>query len=809
MRKKTPKTSGYIFIVLLLALNISVIKSQNIVSGFVSDKNTGEKLIGVSVFNDKGKGTVTNEYGFFSLDAQKDRILSFSFIGYKVKKINIKQDTVVDVKLEPADNEIDEVVISSQKKRIEETEVSTVYANIKDIQKLPSLGGETDIIRSLKLYPGIQSGNEGTTGLYIRGGGPDQNLFLLDGIPLYNISHLFGFMSVFNDDALNSIKVIKGGFPARYGGRLSSVVDVRLKEGNSNKISGNFSAGLISSKFMLEGPVKKNKISFLISARRTYIDAIMHSVYYLLNTDEDFDATYYHFYDITGKINFKLSDKNRFYLSLYSGNDNFVNKFYFKGKDIKQTYFNKLNWGSKLLCFRYNRIFSKKVFFNTSLYYSYYHLINSSSQKFENTQNNSENNAFKINYSSDIKDIGFISDIDFFLSSKWFIKTGFSGKIHNFLPGIKTLKIENGGNNIDNKFSDGVYIPAKEFRAFTENRIKISSKIKLNIGINSSLFTVQDTVYHSFEPRVNGVFLISNNASLKVSYSQMQQYLHLLTNSGFGLPADLWVPPTSLIPPQKSEQYTFGFYKNLSGNITLSVEAYYKRMQNMITYKDNTSYFIENKNWDSKVLKNGKGKSYGAELLVQKNFKKSKIMLAYTLSETTRQFEELNNGKEYPYKYDRRHDIALSFIYNINKKAIFSANWVFGSGNAVTLPVVVYPSTMYPPPVNSFEGTGNENNFLPSVIYRTNTEIFDYGERNSQRLPSYHRLDINFTFKKKKKRGERLFSVGLYNAYNRKNPYYLIYAFSNDAFGDYNTTGEFHIISLFPVLPSVSYSFKF
>lgn len=783
-------------------------QSANI-SGYVSDIETGEKLFGAIIRNYTGKSIVTtNEYGYFSIDYNSATVLYFSYTGYKKieLRLNSAKDTIVNVFLEQ-NNEIEEVVVSSEKNIISQTDINTINVDLKQIRKLPSLGGETDLIKAIKILPGIQSGNEGTTGLYVRGGGADQNLFLLDGVPLYNISHLFGFMSIFNDNAVNSMTIIKGGFPAHYGGRLSSVIDIRMKEGSLKKICGLANIGLISSEFMIEGPIKKDKSSFLISARRTYIDGITG----LLNiaSDSDLKSNYW-FYDITGKVNYKFSDRSRLYFSSYLGDDKYKNEYYYETATYYSKDISEVNWGNRLINLRHNYIFNKKVFLNTSLYYSYYKLNNLYNSEFQNIENNINNYYFGSQYSSDINDIGLISDLDIYKSENYHIKTGLNITRHTFLPGIKNTKTVNAGET--NQYaSDGKYIHANEYRFYIENDINLSSKIKFNLGINTSLFQLNDTFYYSAEPRFSGIFSISDNNSLKASYSKTQQYLHLLTNSSFGLPTDLWVPATEKISPQKAEQFAVGFYQKIAQGFTLSIELYYKKMKNLITYKDNSSFFIEGADWDTKVLTNGKGKSYGTEILLTKSMKKINIMAAYTLSKTTRQFDELNKGKEYSYKYDRRHDIALSVIYKINDNIDFSANWIYGTGNAVTLPIAIYPSTLYPPDnVISFNSDDFSSN-LPflSIQYRNNSEIFDYGERNSQRLPAYHRLDLNFSFKKQKIHGNRVFTVGLYNAYNRRNPYYLTYAFDNDGFGNYDASGEFRIVSLFPVLPSLSYSYEF
>ena len=469
-----------------------------------------------------------------------------------------------------------------------------------------------------------------------------------------------------------------------------------------------------------------------------------------------------------------------------------------------------LAWRSKLASFRYNHLFTKKIFLNTSLYYSHYKLINKTSHSFVNNENTIENELFEMQYSSNINDFGIISDLDIYQSKNYHIKTGINAIRHNFLPGVKAINTKNSETGSESTASSGTNIYANEFRIYIENKLKIASRLRLNLGINASLFNVQKTNYHSLEPRASVIFIFTDKNSIKASYSQTQQYLHLLTNSGFGLPTDLWVPPTSKIKPQKAEQFAIGYYQKLPFNISLSAEAYYKKMKNLINYKENSTHFIESKDWDSKVLTNGLGKSYGFELFIQKEIKKMQVWLGYTFSKTSRQFTELNNGKEYSYKYDRTHDISLSVIYKINKNIDFTASWIYGTGNAVSLPIAVYSSTLFPPDIHG--GTIEENNnplAISKTYYRNNTEIFDYGDKNSQRLPSYHRLDINLSFYKKKKRGERTIKLGLYNAYNRRNPYYLTYVYDNDDQGNYNAKGEFRIVSLFPILPSISHSYNF
>jgi hypothetical protein len=789
------------------------------VYGYVYDQQSNEALIGAYI-KDTGTGntTKTNAYGYYSIKTTSKTSLIASYVGYNAeeKLIIAASDTAVNFNLNAA-NELEEITVTGKSSIITETEINTINLNVKDLKIMPVFGGESDILKAIQSVAGIQSGNEGTTGLYVRGGSPDQNLFLLDGVPLYNVSHLFGFMSVFNDDAINNIKVIKGGFPASYGGRLSSVLDIRMKEGNLKKHSGNISVGLISSKAMIEGPIKKDTASFLLSARRTYIDAFLRPYYYFVSKkDNDQVSAGYFFYDITAKINWKLSSKDRLYLSWYSGKDNYYSSYQSERTNENNEFFindrRDLYWKNRLLNLRHSHIFSKNLFFNANLYYSYYNLTNNYlSQLSSAAEGDTIEQYNQLKYSSKINDFGLSLNLDYYINTQYFLKTGFNAVIHNFLPGIKTHAFNEEGNEVLDE-TGSREIMAKEFRYYIENHLKASENLKFNGGVNFSLFHVEDTSYYSIEPRLSGIFIINSNNSVKAGYTHAQQYLHLLTNSNIGLPTDIWVPPTSKIAPQKARQYTVGYYTKMPAEISLSIEVYHKKISNLITYTDNTSYFIEDQNWDDKVYTEGNGKAYGAEISINKKTNRLNINFAYTLSRSTRQFDEINKGKEYVYKYDRTHDISVNLTYKIKENITLSTNWVYGTGNALTLPVAVYPSVLYPPDRTgwSFYGDGLPISFPGQTThYRDKTELFIFSEKNAYRLPAYHRLDINLTMTKQKKRGIRTFNIGLYNAYNHHNPYYLVYAYNSDASGNLDASGEFRTVSLFPVMPTISYSFKF
>jgi hypothetical protein len=623
-------------------------------------------------------------------------------------------------------------------------------------------------MKAIQLLPGIQAGSEGSSGLYVRGGGPDQNLILLDGVPVYNASHLFGFFSVFNADAIKNVEVIKGGFPAHYGGRLSSVIDISMKDGDKSQVHGEGGIGLIASRLTLEGPIQKGKSSFMISGRRTYIDILAKP----LMNDEDGDVGYY-FYDLNGKVNFKLGNKDHIYFSGYFGND----KFYANQDNDDFGYTNEsrtgLRWGNITAVGRWNHEFAPKLFGNLTTYYSRYQFLISST---ENSTSFGSNEQFLLKYSSGIDDIAVKYDFDYLPGANHFIKTGISYVSHTYTPGALQTKIAASYENFDTTLGNAKTF-AGEIEAYAEDDIRISSKLKANLGVHWTGFTVRNTFMNAIQPRASLRYLINDNLSAKASYVQMNQFIHLLTNSSIGLPTDLWVPVTDKVPVQTSHQVAGGLAYTHNTGIEVSVEGYYKLMDNVIEYKEGASFFNTVTNWEDKI-ETGTGKSYGAELFLQKKKGRFTGMLGYTLSWTTRQFDNLNNGEEYPYRYDRRHDIKIAGVYSLTPKIELSADWVYGTGNAITMPIGIAQGYNY-------------------------GAIEVYGKRNDYRMGAYHRGDVSIKFKKVKKRWERAWILSAYNVYNRYNPFYIR--------RDINVFGypTFTQISLFPVIPSISYQFKF
>lgn len=797
----------YILIFLYLSLSFSSdAQKKYTISGYIQDAETGEKLIGSSIYIKNLKaGTVTNQYGFYSITLPEDSVeLIVAYLGYQTikKRFFLDQDIQFNIDLTPSSLELEEVKVEAESagQIIRETQMSKIVVPVAQIKSLPALFGEVDVMKAMQLLPGVQSGMEGTSGLYVRGGGPDQNLILLDGTPVYNVSHLFGFFSIFNADAINNIELIKGGFPARYGGRLSSVMEINLKEGNMKKIHGEGSIGIISSKLTLEGPIVKDKTSFIVSARRTYLDILIQPLIRALTSEDENTSTGYYFYDLNAKLNHKFSDKDRLYLSIYSGKDKFYNRsksysYLYDGVTYQDQSKSSLSWGNITSALRWNHLLNNKIFSNVTLTYSQYNfMVKNFLEETATADTGTTINSFSLKYLSGINDWSAKIDFDYLPDPNHYIKFGASNIYHTFKPGATTYKITNiGVSDIDSTLgSKDVY--ANEFAIYLEDDIKFTKRLKTNIGLHFSGFMVQGTFYNSLQPRLALRYLLTDSWSAKVSFATMQQYIHLLTNNNIGLPTDLWVPATEKIPPQNSNQVATGLAKNISDKYLLSVEGYYKTMNNLIEYKDGATFLNSETDWQDKV-ETGKGWSYGAELFIQKKRGKTTGWLGYTLSWTNRQFENINFGKKYPYKYDRRHDISIVLIHKLNDKWDFSATWVFGTGNAITLPIVRY---------NGYNDNGIYDYWdCMGGVYCFTNEIEYYEQKNDYRIANYHRLDLGFKHHKERKWGESIWNFGVYNAYIRKNPFY--YYFGRDKRGN----RVLKRVSIFPFIPSVSYSFKF
>ena len=778
------------------------------ISGYIEDDQSGEALLSANVFEGNTKlGTVSNLYGFYSITLPKDSIyLSFSYIGYESQIIGIylDKDITLDVKLNSSTTlKQVEIVAENSVSIEEESQMSSIEVPIQQIKKIPALLGEVDVLKTLQLLPGVQSGGEGQSGLYVRGGSPDQNLILLDGVPVYNANHLFGFFSVFNADAIKDVKLTKGGYPARYGGRLSSVLEINMKEGNKQEFHGSGSVGLISSKLSLEGPIIKDKASFIVSARRTYIDILARPIIrasFRRQSNGDFatsgDVGYY-FYDLNAKVNYKISDKDKLYLSAYTGDDKFyvdITESFGDNSDKIQT---ELGWGNFTSALRWNHLWTNKLFSNVTATYTKYNFGTLVGTDFtSNFDGQLNKQAFSFSYDSGIRDYAIRVDFDYLPNPNHFIRFGGLAMHHRFNPGEFNIKSEQVIDGISLPELDTVFgqvlVDAIEYNAFIEDDFKVTSTLKVNAGVHFSGFNLEGKAYTSIQPRISVRQLLPGKAALKASFATMRQYTQFLTNENIGLPWDQWLPTTENVLPQDSWQVAAGFAKTLEGGYEVSLEGYYKEMKNLISYKEGASLFSVQP-WEELVTQ-GQGRSYGGELFVQKKVGRFTGWLGYTLSWSERQFDDKNFGNWYPFKYDRRHDLSLVGIYELNDKISFSATWVYGTGNAVT-----FADSRIPLLFNNIGG----NEYVQTV------DIFK--ERNNYRQEPYHRLDVNIDFTKQKKFYKRIWSFGAYNAYSRKNPFFLNLeedlVINPDGAPDQKTVLKQY--SLFPIVPSVSYRFEF
>lgn len=798
------------FIVLLCSILATSIYAQRVtISGYITDKESGERLINANVYNKVNyQGTITNTYGFFSLSQPKGEItLVASYMGYQTReiKLNLQEDVSLNIELEIQSGELGEITVSGNKvNKVEETQMSAIELPVQKLKTLPVILGEADVLKVIQLLPGVQSGTEGTSGIYVRGGGADQNLFLLDGVPVYNASHLLGFFSVFNPDAIKTVKLYKGGFPARFGGRLSSVVDISMKDGNMKEFKGDFSIGLISSKLSFEGPIVKDKTSFMVSARRTYVDVLAQPVIAFMNKKEDSNVKMgAFFHDINLKVNHIFSDRSRIYWSGYLGRDKGHEADKYDNGWEEQVATNEyeekfgLGWGNTISSLRWNYLLTPKLFSNTTLTYSKY-FFDIESDELTNNLTDTTNEEVYYRYYSGIEDITAKVDFDYFPAPNHVVKFGTYYTNHHFTPGVSNFKTTNSAYeemNADTSYGNrDIY--AHELSSFIEDDMAITGNININAGIHLSIFNVDNETFIRPQPRLSVRYKGSENWSLKASYSRMAQHVHLLATSGINLPTDLWVPVTKKFEPPISDQYAIGTAINLPFNLSLTLEGFYKDMKNLIAYKEGASFMGGGADWESKVEK-GHGWSYGAEFLLEKTVGKTTGWIGYTWSKTEHQFKNINFGKAFPAKYDRRHDISVVFTHKFSDKFDIGGTWVYETGNAVTLSFSKYPISDIP----------------YSNPYGWNNNVKYYEGRNNYRMPAYHRMDLGMNFHKQKKNGIRTWSVSVYNVYNRLNPFMLTwkYDYENSYTVDYQQIPKQRLIklSLFPIIPSLSYSYKF
>lgn len=813
------------------------------INGFVSDDQSGERLIGASVYDTVSHiGTVTNNSGFYTLTLPKGKhVIQFSYVGYhpsKPQQLLLVSDTLMHRELRP-NTRLDEVTVvgTPSVSSPASVQMSAVEVPVSQIKNIPMIAGEVDVLKAIQLLPGVQSGQEGATGLYVRGGGPDENLIMMDGVPLYNVNHLMGFFSVFNADAVKNVTLYKGNFPAQYGGRLSSIIDVRQNDGSRDSYHGNFTVGLLAAKFNFEGPIPHKKDStgwttLTISARRTYYDLFASPIIAAVTAKENghpMSAGAY-FYDVNAKLSHTFQNQNdKLSASFYMGDDVVYFNQKEKGEKQLQAYTEKMNmrmgWGNILAAVNWEHRYNPRLFSNTQLSYTRYRFqVRQSLEETYEGLGISPRFEQKMEYRSSLQDVMLQSNYDWTPVHNNTLKFGAAYTYHQFRPEVlNNYRLEldasrpEGAFQQDTMLTDGT-MHGHEASLYVEDTYAPWEWLKFSVGLRGSLYAIDGKIYPSYEPRVGLRAIIYKDLALKASYSYTTQYVHLLSNSAVSMPTDLWVPVTRNIAPMHSMIVAGGVSYNILNQVELSVEGYYKRSTNLLEYVDGAQYFGSRKSWQDMVAM-GDGWSYGVELLVQRKVGPVTGWVGYTWSRTMRQFDrpgqEINFGRPFRAKYDREHDLSITVQYEINKRIDIAGTFVYGTGSRMTLATQYY--------WDPFSGT----------------QIAYYPERNNYQLPDYHRLDlgVNFHFphkysawgqveptrKQNRKiwsqpdkaakhvatyesgkyawcRGaEHLLNVGIYNVYCHDNPY-MLYS---------NMNGKLYQISIFPILPSISYTFKF
>ena len=765
----------FIFLLFIGVLGIThQIKAQEIttVNGTVKDKLTGESIIGAVIKIDQLVNVVvtSNEYGFYAISLPKGKYdLRISFVGYEEKRIPILLNAplITNVFLE-SKNQLAEVVVSTKRKddNLTKAQIGTETLNMQSISKVPVIFGEKDVLKTIQLLPGVKSAGEGNSGFYVRGGAADQNLILLDEAPVYNASHLLGFFSTFNSDAIKDATLIKGNGPAQYGGRLSSVLDVKMKDGNNKNYTVNGGLGLISSRLSIEGPIQEDKSSFILSGRRTYADVF-------LKASEKFKDNILYFYDLNAKANYKIDDKNRIYFSGYFGQDELG-----LGSSFR------INWGNKTGTIRWNRIVNSKLFLNTSFIYSDY--------SYNVGLKNGETN---FNVNSNIKDVNLKQDYTYYLNPKNTIRFGFNSILHTITPSVFSGTVNNNINKVGrNGLENALYF---------NNNFKANQQLTFDYGLRISAYSImggdQYNVYNNnaitqsillqknefgktymnVEPRFTSNYRINDLSSVKIAYARNVQHLHLLSNATAASPSDQWIGNSYNIKPELADQTSIGYARNFKNNTyELGAELYYKRMQNQLDYKDGTN--INTIADVESSLLYGVGRAYGFEFLAKKKIGLFSGWVSYTLSKTERKIDGINDGNWYNAKQDRTHDVSIVTILELNPKWTVSGVFVYSTGNAVTFPTGKY-------------ALGEQT-------------IYQYANRNANRMPDYHRLDISATYENKnKKKNAGSWNFSLYNVYGRENAYQI--SFQDDPSD--NSKTQIIQTALFRWVPSITYNFKF
>ncbi len=755
-------------------LTSSLFAQQHTISGYVKDGRTGETLIGATVFEPiTQKGTTTNSYGFYSLTlpAQDSLTLQITYIGYddKPQRIGLMENVSLDVELFYDSEELVEIVVkaNSAQEQVNSTQMSVDRISTKEAKALPALFGEVDIIKTLQLKPGVSSAGEGSSGVVVRGGGPDQNLIILDEALVYNPSHLFGFFSTFNADAVKDVQLYKGGFPSQYGGRLSSVIDVKLREGNRKRFGASGGLGIISSRLTLEGPLKKDKGSFILAGRRTYADIFTRMVNNQNKDNPDWEQIPdYFFYDMNAKVNYDVTEKDRIFISGYFGRD----VFGFNTEDFSAGF----DWGNITTTVRWNHIFGPKLFSNTTFTFSDYNYLITSTF-----------DVFNFEVGSGIRDYNGKTDFYWAPNNKHNIRFGADFTRHRFNVGRLEARTE---DQEDPLFESDTNFKASEMAAYISDDFEVNDKLKMNFGVRLTGFSNLGQFYGGIEPRISGKYSIKDNISIKASYTRMNQYVHLVSSSGASLPTDVWYPSNKVVKPQRSDQIAGGISVAINKQFLLTNELYYKWQNRQIDFKDGADLFI-NPNLDEEFVF-GKGYSYGNEIYFEKKEGKLKGWVGYTLAWSWRQFDAIKMGERFPPRFDRRHDISVVAFYELSKKFTFTGSWVYNTGNAVSLP---------------------EARFFFQDIEGTRPDIGTlFQDRNSFRMAPYHRLDLGIVMNMslKKPNFDTNLTLSVYNAYDRRNPYFLYYDLETDNNNNILSL-QAKQVSLFPILPSLTFNFEF
>ncbi len=771
-------TFFYFFPVLFLGISQGFAQKKRILTGIVLDPGSGEPLPGAAIYLvSEKRGELCNPSGRFLIETMQDTgTVRINYAGYKPKYYSIQTWPKTELKIELEVSDLKEVVITSEKTALEKVatnQMSIENLSIKEAKLLPAIFGEVDILKTLQLKPGVQSGGEGFSGLYVRGGGPDQNLMLMDGATIYNPNHLFGFFSVFNSDAVAGVDLYKGGFPARYSGRLSSVIDLKTRDGNQNKWTTTGGLGLISSRLAVEGPIVKDKLSVLVTGRRTYFDIFTR---YLNKKNEgNIDFTPipdYFFHDINLKVTWKPTVKDKVTFSGYYGRDVF---------NFSRNRFNVVfDWGNTVGNLRWQREISPNLNLNSNLIVTAYRY--SISNKFEN---------FKFGLSSGIRDYTAKSELTWTPKRTNTWQTGLTLTHHSFEIGRASASTSDGSFN----FNAGTNPTANSGAAFLSNEIDLTEKWQLNSGLVLTAFNQKSQYFSGLEPRFSMRYKLTERISLKANYTRMYQFLHLASNSGASLPTDLWYPSNNTVKPQISDQVAGSFSISLwEDKLFFSNEYYYKNMQRQIDLKDGASFFVNDK-LDT-VFVFGRGWAYGTEFYIEKKKGKLTGWVGYTLSYTWRQFPTINFGERFHPRYDRRHDISVVILYQLSKRLNFSTTWVYGSGNAISLPEGRYF-------FQDITGAIDPQSFATIVPL--------VKRRNTFRLEPYHRWDIGLVYKLRPKRGESDLTFSVYNLYNRMNPFFIYFETVTDNPDGTGTPRGFQAkqVSLFPLIPSINYNFRF